>query len=331
MTEPIRIAISGAAGRLGYALIFRMAVGGLFGRDQPVALSLLDVPEHRPLLEADEIELRDCAFPLLADLSIATEPEEAFVDADWVILLAGRPVGSTMRRRSELIQENAPIYAHHGQAINNACPNARIMVVANPCNTNCLVAQRYAAEVPVENWFALNRLDRMRATALIAEKAGVPVGEVNRVNVWGNHSEMVFVDFCNSFIGDRPAPEVITDPDWPRGPLHAALAERSRAAVNLRGSSPAGTAAQAILGSIRAITTPTPFNRRFGASVLTDGHAYSIPSGLVFGMPLCTEDGETWEVVHGLYLDDYAQERLAANVNELRQELGAALEVVSNL
>lgn len=331
MTEPIRIAISGAAGRLGYALIFRIAVGGLFGREQPVSLSLLDVPEFLPLLEADEIELKDCAFPLLADVRIETIPEAAFAGADWVILLAGKPVGPTMRQPSELIRENAPIYAAHGRAINSACSNARVLVVANPCNTNCLIAHRHAPEVPRENWFALNRLDRMRATALIAEKAGVPVREVNRVIVWGNHSESLYVDFPNAFIGERPAPEIITDPDWPRQVLHAEVANRSRSVVDLRGCSPAGTAAQAILGTIRSITAPTPYNRHFSTAVVTDGHAYSIPADLVFGLPLRTEDGQSWSVVHGLYLDDYAQHRLAANVAELREELAAALEVVEGL
>ncbi len=331
MTEPIHITISGAAGRLGYSLIFRIAAGGLFDRTQPVALHLLDVPDMLPLLEADCRELRDCAFPLLADVSIHTDPVQAFAGTDWCILLAGRPLGTSVSKRIDLIRQNAPIYIEHGRAINEACPYARILVVGNPCNTNCLIAMNHAPNVPKEHWFAMNRMDRMRATSLIAEKAGVPVNEVNRVTVWGNHSESLYVDFHNAFIGDRPVGEVIEDTEWPWKVLQPSVANRSREIVELRGCSPAGTAAQAILGTIRSLTRPTPYNRYFGAAVITDGRDYDIPPGLVFGVPLRSEDGQSWSIVRGLYLDDHAQERLAVNVAELEHEATVASEIVHSL
>ena len=331
MKEPIQFAISGAAGRIGYSLIFRIAAGGLFGPDQPVALSLLDLPERLPMLQADEIELRDCAFPLLADLRIGVDPDAAFRGADWVILLAGKPIFPGQLSRLDLLRANAPIYVRHGRAINEACPTARILVVANPCNTNALIASMRAPNVPREHWFALNRMDRMRATWLIAEKAGVPVREVNRVTVWGNHSELAYADFHNAFIGDVPAPEVITDPAWPREVLQPALSTRTRHVVDLRRGSPAATAAQAILGTIHSITRPTPVHRRFGAAVFAPGDAYSVPGGLVFGLPLRTEDGVSWAVEHGLYLDEFAQGRIAANVAELGREATIAAEVVEGL
>jgi malate dehydrogenase len=331
MSDPIRVAISGAAGRIGYALIFRIAAGGLFGREQRVSLNLQDLPEHLPLLRADEMELRDCAFPLLHEVRVESDPLAAFEAADWVILLASAPYTPEIRRRSDWIRSNVPTYVELGRAINSACPTARILVVANPCNTNCLVAMRHAPDVPVEHWFAMNRLDRMRATARIAEEVGVPVGEVNRVTVFGNHSETIYVDLHNAFIGETPATEVLKDPNWHREVLEPFLATRSREIMDLRGCSPAGTAAQAILATIRSITTPTPFARRFGASIFNEQLAYGVPPGLVFGMPLRTEDGKTWEVVRGLYLDEYAQCRIAENVAELQLEAAVADEVVASI
>jgi malate dehydrogenase len=331
MSDPIRVAISGAAGRIGYALIFRIAAGGLFGRDRRVSLGLHDLPELRPLLEADEMELRDCAFPLLDEVRVGADPVRAFAGADWVILLASAPFTPEIRRRSDWIRANVPTYVDLGRAINQACPNARVLVVANPCNTNCLVAMNHAPDVPREHWFAMNRLDRMRATARIAQEAGVPVGEVNRVAIFGNHSETLYVDIHNAYIGETPVPEVLRDPNWQREVLEPFMASRSREIADLRGASPAGTAAQAILGTIRSITAPTPFGRRFGASVFVREPEYGVPPGLVFGMPLSTEDGKAWEIVRGLYLDEYAQNRIAENVAELQLEAAVAEEVLTTL
>ncbi len=255
----------------------------------------------------------------MANLQLTTHADEAFADADWIIMLACSGHLPWNTPRLELVRANAPLYAEHGQVINRVAARSRVLVVAEPCNTNCLVALQQAPNVPHEHWFALNRLARMRATALIAEKAGVPVAEVNRVTVWGNHSEKIFVDFHNAFIGEEPAYQVIADRQWPHEVLEPAVARRESEVFRLRGSTPAATAVQAILETIRSIVTPTPFGRRFGAAVCADG-SYGVPHGLIFGLPLRTEDGRSWSIVEGLYLDDYASARLTENVDDLERE-----------
>ncbi len=203
-------------------------------------------------------------------------------------------------------------------------------MVANPCNTNCLIARSVARDVPAEHWFAMTRLDQNRAQALLADKAGVAVDQVTRVTVWGNHSPSVFPDFHNAFVGDRPAPEVITDVDWVRNVFETTIGGRGEQMLQMRGASPAGAAAQAILASIRSITTPTPFLHRFSTAVVSDG-SYGVPRGLVFGFPLRTEDGTTWSIVQNLYLDEHAQGRLAANVAELEFEASVVDRILGTL
>jgi malate dehydrogenase len=316
---PVRIAISGAAGHVAYRLIFDIASGGLFGPTQPVSLNLLDRAASLDLLRATRLEVMDGAFPLLADLRISDDPNEAFAEADWIVLLASTLPKSPAVSRADLVRANGPIYVEHGRAINRVAPSARILVVADPCNTNCLIALKNAPDVPREHWFAMNRLDRMRATALIAEKAGVPVARVHCVTVWGNRSPKVYVDFHNAFIGDRPASQVITDRDWARQVLEPTISQRGSQLRQLRAGSPSATAVQAILGTIRSIASPTPFRQSFGAAVVSDG-SYGVPNELVFGFPLRTDDGQIWSIVEGLYLDEYAESRLAENVEELELE-----------
>lgn len=320
---PMRVAVSGAAGRVGYSLVFRIASGGLFGAHQPVSLSLLEAPAAMHSLAAIDLELRDCAFPLLSHLQLSDDPEEAFADADWIVLLAGAPLQHREQSRFDLLRENGPLHLEHGRAINAASKHARVLVVAEPCNTNCLVAMSQAPDVPREHWFALNRLDRMRATSLIAEKARVPVSQVNRVTVWGNHSEKMYVDFHNAFIGARPAPAVIDDMQWVREVLQPTVRTRTSEIYRLRGATPAATTAQAILGTIHSFSTPTPFRHRFGAAVVSNG-AYRVPRNLVFGFPLRTEDGHAWSIVNDLYLDNDAQRQLEDNVAELEHEAAVA-------
>lgn len=315
----IRVVITGAAGRSGYSLVFRVASGAMFGPDQPIHLSLLETPNGMNALRGVGLELQDAAFPLLRRAILTDQPQEAFEKADWIIMLAGHPIMSAEIDRLKLLEQNAPIYASHGAAINEHAPNAKILVVSAPCNTNCLIARHHAPNVPEKNWFAMNRIDRMRATALIAEKAGVPVQKVNRVTVWGNNSEKVFVDFHNSFIGDQPAHTVITDQDWVRKVLEPTVQQRGREIFDLRNTTPSASTAQAILGTVRSLVTRTPHHRRFGASVVSDG-SYGVRRGLVFGMPLRSDDGLSWSIVQDLYLDDYAQDRIAENAQEIEAE-----------
>jgi malate dehydrogenase len=322
MTEPIRIAVSGAGGRIGYALLFRVAAGAMFGPGQPVAISLLDLPEALPVLDATSMELIDGTYPLLAGVRISSDAAEAFGHADWIILLASVSYQPGMTRL-DLLRSNGPIYQHHGEAISEAAPTARVLVVANPCNTNALIAQSVARDVPREHWFAMTRLAQNRARSQLAARAGVTVDRVNRVTVWGNHSMSVFPDFHNAFIDDRPAPEVIRDDAWVRDVFEPSVARRGQQVLHARGTPPAGSAAQAIIDSIRTLTTPTPIKRRFSAAVASPG-IYGVPQGLFFSVPLRTEDGKTWSIVEDLYLDDHAQERLAANVAELEHEAAVA-------
>lgn len=322
---PVTVAISGAGGAVGYGLAFRIAAGAMFGAQRRVALRLLEHPEKMRWLQATAMELADCAFPLLDSYVTTEDPLEAFADADWVILLAGSPRDVPKPSRIEMLRANGGIYVEHGRAINRACPAARILVVAAPCNANCMIAMSKAQDVPKEHWFALNRLDRMRATAMIAQKAGVPVGEVNRVIVWGNHSDLMYVDFHNAYIGNRPAHEIIRDVQWAHETLQKGVAHRSEEIFRLRGGSPVATAAQAILGSIHSIITPTPYEQRISAAVCSDG-SYGVPHGLVFGFPLRTEDGQEWKIEQGLFLDEFAQTKIDRNVSELEYEAVLAQE-----
>jgi len=315
---PIRIAVSGAGGHVGYGLAFQLASGALFGFQQSLTLSLLETPAAMKRLQAMRLELRDCAFPLLDDVLFSDDPHEAFADADWIVMLAGQAAKIDAGSRLDLVRANGPIYVEHGRVINLVAPRAKMLVVADPCNTNCRIAMKYAPNVPVQHWFALNRLDRMRATALIAEKAGVPVKRVNRVTVWGNHSGKIFPDFHNAFIGEQRADQVINDPDWSRRVLEPMISHREKELFALHGASPSATATYAILGTIRSINTPTPVRRRFGAAVRSDG-SYGVPQDLVFGFPL-RSDGQHWSIVEGLYIDEYAESRLNENIEELEQE-----------
>jgi malate dehydrogenase len=327
---PIRVAVSGAAGRIAYALVFRIANGGLFGPQQPVSLRLLDVPETADVLKACELELRDCASLLLTDLSSTTEPRRAFEGADWIILLGGHPFTPESRNRLDLLRANAPIMVEHGRAINQVAPTARILVVTNPSNANCMVARSQAPGVPAEHWFALTHVSRMRAVGLIAEKVGVPPSQITRVAVWGNNSESAFIDLHSARIGDRPALEVINDPEWVTDVLGPTIARRPDEIYRLRGTMPAGSIAQAILGTVRSIVTPTPYGRWFTAGVVSDG-SYEVPRGLVFGFPLSTADGKGWSIEPNCYLDETVRQRIAANVAEIQHEATAVNDLLGTI
>src|SRR3954465_10031069 len=231
MTTPIRVAVTGAGGQIGYALLFRLASGAVFGPDQPVALQLLEITPALPALGGTLMELEDCAFPLLADVRASDKPEEAFAGADWVILVGGLPRKDGMSR-ADLIRANGPIFTGQGRAINDAAgPNVRILTVANPCNTNCLIARSHAPNVPADRWLAMTRRDQNRAAAQLALKAGVPVGRVTRMTIWGNHSDTQYPDYKNARIGGRPATEVISDHAWFTETFVPTVAKRGSAVI----------------------------------------------------------------------------------------------------
>jgi malate dehydrogenase len=326
VTVPIHIAVTGAAGRISYSLLFRIAGGAMFGPDQPVALSLLDVPAMMPLVDATMMELEDCNFPLLSAVRASTDPAESFAGAHWVFMIGGAPFFPGMSR-SEALIANGPIFQAQGRAINESAKTARVLVVANPCNTNCLIASSTAHDVPLEHWFAMTRLDENRARAILAHKARVPIDQVTRVTAWGNHSPSVFVDSHNAWIGDRPAEEAINDREWFHTKFEPEIAHRGPALYDARGASPAASEAQAILGTVRSITKPTPYERWFSAAVHSDG-SYGVPRGLIFSFPLRTEDGRTWSIIQKHYLSRHAQERIAQNVSELEHEAIVVAEFI---
>jgi malate dehydrogenase len=292
----------------------------MFGAQCSVSLRLLERPQRMHRLQAMAMELFDCAFPLLDSYTTSDDPAEAFSGADWIILLADASRESGLLSSEEQIRRNGEIYAEHGRAINAAAPSARILVVANPTNMLCSIAMRFAPNVPREHWFALNQVDRMRGIAIIAAHAKVPVSKVSQLNVWGNHSDLTYVDFHNAFINDRPAYETIPDEHWAQTTLQELVHDRTRRITAVYDRSPVATASQAILTTVNSLVTPTPFGFRFGAAVVSDG-SYNVPQGIVFGFPLRTEDGRQWSIVSDLFLTDFAVDRIAANVAEIEKGL----------
>jgi malate dehydrogenase len=318
MSKPIRIAVSGAGGQIGYALIFRIASGGLFGPDRPVSLRLLEITPALPALGGTIMELEDCALPLLADVKASDKPEVAFEGADWVILVGGMPRKKGMSR-ADLILANGPIFTGQGKAINDAAgPDVRVLVVANPCNTNCLIARSHAPKVPADRWYAMTRLDQNRAASQLAAKADVPVAQVKRMAIWGNHSDTQYPDYKNATIGGKPATEVIGDPAWFAETFIPTVAKRGAAVIDARGASSAASAANAAIDGVRSATAATPSGDWFSAGVVSDG-SYGVPSGLIYSFPL-TSDGTTWSIVKDLPIDDDARKRIDGSAEELVSE-----------
>jgi malate dehydrogenase len=327
MTAPIRVAVTGAGGQIGYALIFRIVSGWLFGPDQPVALRLLEITPMLPALEGTLMELEDCALPLLAGVVATDHATTAFEGADWVILVGGLPRKEGMSR-ADLIRANGPIFTGQGRAINEAAgPAVRVLTVANPCNTNALIARSHAPKVPAERWFAMTRLDQNRAASQLAKKAGVPVSQVTRMTIWGNHSDTQYPDYKNARIGGKPATSVIDDADWFSSTFIPTVARRGAAVIKARGASSAASAANAVIDSIRSRAFPTPSDDTFSAGVVSDG-SYGIPAGLIYSVPLRTTDGTSWSIVPGLPIDEDAQKRLDASTAELQAERDAVRDLL---
>jgi malate dehydrogenase len=326
--SPIRVAVTGAGGQIGYALIFRIASGAIFGPDQPVALGLLEITPALPSLHGTLMELEDCAFPLLAGVKATDKAEEAFAGADWVILVGGLPRKDGMTR-ADLIRANGPIFTGQGKAINeSAGPDVRVLTVANPCNTNCLIAKSHAPKIPADRWFAMTRLDQNRAASQLAIKAGAPVVGVSRVTIWGNHSDTQYPDYRNALVAGKPATEVITDRTWLSETFIPVVAKRGAAVIKARGASSAASAANAAIDSVRSASFPTPADTWFSAGVVSDG-SYGIPSGLIYSFPLRT-DGRIWTIVPGLAIDDDARKRLDASASELQQEREAVKDLLGS-
>ena len=327
MTTPIRVAVTGAGGQIGYALIFRIAAGGLFGPDQPVSLQLLEITPALPALHGTLMEMEDCAFPLLAGVMATDQAEKAFEGADWVILVGGLPRKEGMSR-ADLIRANGPIFTGQGKAINaTAGPNVRILTVANPCNTNCLIAKSHAPKIPDDRWFAMTRLDQNRAVSQLAIKAGAPISAVSRVTIWGNHSDTQYPDYKNARIHGKPATEVITDAAWFGETFIPTVAKRGAAVIKARGGSSAASAANAAIESAHSVSFPTKGDDWFSAGVVSDG-SYGIPAGLIYSFPVRTVDGKSWSIVQGVPIDESARKRLDASAAELISERDAVKDLL---
>jgi malate dehydrogenase len=320
----IKIAVTGAAGNIGYALLFRLASGEVFGPDTEIDLSLLEIGPALPALEGVVMELEDCAFPLLKSVVQSSDPNEVFKDADWALLVGSVPRKAGMER-NDLLKVNGKIFIAQGKAISDwAKPTCKILVIGNPCNTNAYITKAFALNIPAKNVFAMTMLDQNRAAAQLAEKAGVDVSDVKNVAIWGNHSATQYPDFYQATIDGRPATEVISDEQWLQTTFIENVQKRGAAIISARGLSSAASAANAVVDTIRNVTTPTKKGEFFSMAVSSDG-SYGIEEGIMFSYPLCS-DGQDWEVVEGLKHNDFAKEKIKATYEELLSERVAVKE-----
>jgi malate dehydrogenase len=323
---PVHVTVTGAAGQVGYALVFRIASGQLLGSDTPIVLRMLDIEPALPALEGVAMELDDCAFPLLSDIVVTAEAGVAFDGTSWALLVGAMPRKEGMER-GDLLAANGGIFGPQGRAIGErAASGVRVLVVGNPCNTNCLIARSNAPDVPAERWYAMTRLDENRARAQLAKRAGVPVSEVTNMAIWGNHSATQYPDAMNARIGGRPAPEVIGDHEWLRGEFISTVQKRGAAIIAARKLSSAGSAAAAVIDSVRAIDGGTAPGDWTSLAVPSHGE-YGVPEGLQFGYPVAT-DGSSWHVVEGIEHEPQAMERIRLTTEELQQEQSLVKELI---
>ncbi len=326
--KPIRIAVTGAAGQIAYSLLFRIAAGDIFGENRPVILNLLEIEPALTRCNGVVMELEDCAFPLLKEVTATTDPKVAFQDADWCLLLGSAPRKAGMERR-DLLDINGKIFVDQGKAIAaHASKDVKVLVVGNPCNINALIALRHAEGVPVGNFFAMTGLDESRSKYQLAQKAGVHVSAVKNMTIWGNHSSTQFPDFTNATIRGIPVPEVIRDKTWLEETFVPAIQKRGAAIIETRGVSSAASAANAIVETVRKLINPTPTGDWFSVSVLSNGE-YGTEPGLITGFPLRTDANGNHEIVPNLEINDYARAQIDASIEELKEERKLASEVLS--
>ncbi|MBN1564121.1 MAG: malate dehydrogenase, partial [Anaerolineae bacterium] len=298
-----------------------------FGPDQPVILQILEIPQAQDALRGVVMELDDSAFPLLQGIVATDDPNVAFKDANWVVLVGGKPRGPGMER-ADVIKDNAPIFVDQGRAINDhAAADVRVLVVANPCNTNALIAMHSAPDIPKNRWFAMTRLDENRAKSQIAAKAGVAVTQVTQLGIWGNHSPTQFPDFEHALVNGKPALDVIPDRAWFEGEFLKKCQQRGKEIIDARGKSSAASAANAVVNHLRSLSDPDP-DKWVSAAVLSDGNSYGVPDGLIFGFPLRVKADGSYEIIEGLELSDYAKGKLDITIDELVQEREAIADLL---
>jgi malate dehydrogenase len=327
MNSPIKIAVTGGAGQIGYSLVFRIASGAMFGPEQPVTLHLIEIPNALDALNGVVMELQDCAFPLLKGIIPTADLDEGFRDINWALLVGSVPRKAGMERK-ELLGINGKIFIGQGQAIEkNAAADVRIIVIGNPCNTNCLIAMNNAKSIPHDRWFAMTRLDENRAKAQLAHKAGTEVTEVSNMTIWGNHSATQYPDFYNARINGRSAAEVIGDETWLKETFIPAVQQRGAAIIKARGLSSAGSAANAIIDTVHSLTNETPGDDWHSVAVCSDG-SYGVEKELISSFPVRSR-GEKWEIVQNVPINDFSRSKIDASVAELKEERSLVGELIS--
>src|SRR5271169_491305 len=318
MKSPVKVAVTGAAGQIGYSLLFRIASGSMFGSDQPVELELIEIPQAVKALEGVIMELEDCAFPLVTKLIPTSNPEEGFRGVNWALLVGSVPRKQGMERK-ELLGINGQIFTGQGRAIEkNAAADVRILVVGNPCNTNCLIAMNNAKGIPGDHWFAMTRLDENRGKSQLAAKAGTHVTEVTNLAIWGNHSSTQYPDFYNAKIGGKPATAVISDEDWLQNTFIPIVQQRGAAIIKARGASSAASAANAVVDTVHSLVTPTPAGDWHSVGICSDG-SYGVEEGLMSSFPVRTS-GTGREVVQNILLNNFSRHKIDASITELLEE-----------
>lgn len=330
MTKPlIRVAVTGGAGQIAYSLLFRIASGEMFGLDQPVALHILEIPQGIEALGGVKMELEDCAFPLLKEVMIGSEPREVFKGVKWAILVGAKPRGPGMER-SDLLFENGKIFVEQGQALNAvADPDVKVLVVGNPCNTNALIAMNNAPRIPRSNFFAMTRLDQNRAAAQLSQKASVPVTAIKRIIIWGNHSTTQVPDYVNAQIAGTAATAKISDASWFTDTFIPKVQKRGAEIIKARGKSSAASAANAIVDTVRSLINPTPKGECFSLGVCSDNNPYGISSNLIFSFPCRSQGNGDFEIIADFTINDFLKEKIKETENELIEERDAVTEMTT--
>ncbi len=325
MAKRVKIAVTGAAGAIGYALLFRIASGQMLGPDTEVELNLLELEQALPALAGVKMELDDSAFPLLKKITCTSNPDEAFKDVNWAILVGSVPRKAGMER-ADLLKINGGVFTVQGKSINdNAADDVRVFVVGNPCNTNCLIAMNAAPKIPNDRFFAMTTLDENRAKTQLAQKAGVDVTAVSNMTIWGNHSATQYPDFYNVKINGKPATESISDTEWLKGDFISTVQKRGAAIIAARGASSAASAANGVVDGIYALTHDTPAGETYSMCLCSNGQ-YGIDEGLICSVPCRTENGKLI-VIEGIEHNDFGKEKFAATVAELKGERDAVKEM----
>ncbi|MFZ5805857.1 MAG: malate dehydrogenase [Verrucomicrobiota bacterium] len=317
--EPIRVAVTGAAGQISYSLLFRIASGAMFGPDQPVCLHLVEIPEAQEVLKGVVMELEDCAFPLVKELVATHDLSEGFRKVNWAILVGSMPRKKGMER-SDLLGINGKIFVGQGQAIQaNAAFDVRVLVVGNPANTNCWIARQHALDIPENRWFGLMRLDQNRAKTQLALKSGVQITDVTNMAVWGNHSATQYPDFLNARICGRAATDVITDHTWLENDFIKTIQQRGAEVLRTRGNSSAASAANAIVDTVNFLCGLTMEDDWFSVAVPSDG-SYGVDKGLLCSFPIRKRENRDYEIVQNVRFNDFSREKFNVTVNELLEE-----------